>query len=505
MSNRITVSAAAIATTAMLYLAAFTPADEPDGTNADANVLTLQPRQIASNVSAWRVLPDSRLVLIERDKAIFARRMSADGNAGQTKLKQIGPHESANPRHGLDMISRVGPDTLGFTSRKQNAQGTSGGYTVVNLASGKRSLVLDTAQPVLAVPVDANTALLVEPPIPADPNDNLLKVHRLDVDTLQAKALWTRQGVHMFGNAQPAGDDPNKVRLWFYLPYAKPRHPVNSTQAIAIKERPVIQVTLNIKTGKATEITLDRAEAENRAMPRGSWNHPFYARRGKPARRIFTSRDGKVTVSHTGSRVLLTRRGTQADMFGGQYSAKVYPSSDSAKPRRLAIVKAAGEKRELIVMDLKTLDKTRLAEFTELDSVTGWSPGGRFLVAEQYSPTNLDDHGHLVAYEPARWRKVSIFPQENQKYVTLLGFVPGGWAMVAGDTMIEDAIRKTRLSAVDLTNPKRRYTVAQGRLFRVTAVGDELIFSDFDGEHYTLYRAAMPEKKKTPPRRDGDD
>jgi hypothetical protein len=257
---------------------------------------------------------------------------------------------------------------------------------------------------------------------------------------------------------------------------------------------PVIQATLNIESGHAREATLDSKEARTNGLPgpsRYARNRSGQARRGR-----FHSPDGKATVAIKGKRLTLTRRGSSADLFDGNYTAKVYPSSRSTRPRRLAIAKTTGQKRELIVIDLKTLDKTTLATFTELDSVKGWSPCGRFLVAEQYSPTNIKDHGHLVVYEPAKWRKTNVLPGDDQKYISLLGFVPGGWAVVAGDTMIEDAIRKTQLSVVDLANPKRRYAVAQGRLFRVASAGEVLVYSDFDGETYTLYRCEMPERKQ---------
>ncbi|MFP4140031.1 MAG: hypothetical protein ACLFVY_05660 [Phycisphaerae bacterium] len=452
----------------------------------DANATRLTPRKIASDLSNWRILPDSRILLLSGDDGLTARYV-ADKPADSREIKL---------RDGLGDAVSLGGCTVGFTQKR-------GGFDVVNVKTDQRRTVLQTSGPVAPMPLDANTALLIEKPVRHDPNQHTLRVHRLDLDTLRTKPLWKRQGVQAFSSAQPVGDDPNQVRLWFYLASEKPRPAEGSTRTIVFRNNPVTQATLNIKTGHARESTLSSAEARRNGLTNASGrvrSRSHQARQGR-----FRSPDGKATVTIEGKRLTLTRRGSSADLFGGRYETKVYPSSDSAKPRRLAIVKTADEKRELIVMDLKTLDKTKLATFTELDSVKGWSPSGRFLVAEQYSPTNLDDHGHLVAYEPAKWRKVSIFPQEDQKYVTLLGFVPIGWAVVAGDTMIEDAIRKTRLSVVDLANPKRRYTVAQGRLFRVTAIGDELIFSDFDGEHYTLYRAAMPERKKTTPRRDGND
>jgi hypothetical protein len=452
----------------------------------DANALRLTPRKIASDLSKWRILPDSRILLLSGDDGLTARYV-ADKPADSREVKL---------RDGCGDTVSLGECTVGFRQKR-------GGFDVVNVRTGQRQTVLQTSGPVSPLPLDANTALLIEKPLGHDPNQHTLRVHRLDLETLRTRALWTRQGVQAFGNAQPVGDDPNKVRLWFYLASEKPRPAEGSTRASMFRDNPVTQATLNIKTGQAREITLNPAEAKKNGLTNVFRRAP--RKSGQAIRGRFHSPDGKATVTIEGKRLTLTRRGSSADLFGGRYEAKVYPSATGRKPHRLAIVKTAGGKRELIVMDLKTFDKTRLAEFTELDTVKGWSPGGRFLVAEQYSPTNLNDHGHLVAYEPAKWRKVSIFPREDQKYVTLLGFVPGGWAVVAGDTMIEDAIRKTRLSAVDLTNPKRRYTVAQGRLFRVTAVGDELIFSDFDGEHYTLYRTAMPERKRTTPRRDGND
>ncbi len=481
-----TVAAAGMAIVLICLSVPAATADAASDVEGDANAL--QPRKIASNVRNWRILPDSRILLLRKDKHLAARYV-ADNPDKSNQIVLGGSTElmlplSAVQQHAVTVLSAC---TVGL-----NRQG--GGFDVVNVKTGQRQTVLETSRPVSGLPLDANAALLIEQPVQQDANQHILRVHRLDLTTRKTRLVWTRNGVGSFENATPSPTDANAVRLWFTLPIKRPKPPEASIRSTMLRPQPIVQATLDLKTGKAREVTLSRKEAQENGLPspsRYTRGRSAQARRGR-----FHSPDGKATVAIKGKRLTLTRRGSGADLFEGQYSATVFPSSMEDRPRRLAIVKTTGEKRELIMMDLKTLDKTTLATLTELDSVKGWSPSGRFLVAEQYSPTNLDDHGHLVVYEPARWRKASIFPQNDQKYITLLGFAPGGWAVLAGDTMIEDAIGKTRLSVADLTNPDRRCTVAQGRLFRVAAAGDSLIFSDFDGETFTLYRTAMPEPKQ---------
>jgi hypothetical protein len=474
-------------------------ADSADPNAGDTDALTLRADEIAADVLAWRVVPDSAILLMQKDGSAIARVLGDDSsdNRREVKLSATPSERRVPPLRLLNNVRRVGPNTIGYHSLDGKLSAyRCDGFTLAHLASGRRR-ILGLDGRVATVPVDANTSLLIEHPLRSrDPNDQSVRVHRLDLGTLQPKRVWDRSDVTWLGGARLDRDDPNKLTLWYALKAHQPPRGKTTEYGHVPPAHPITRTTLDLRTGKASEITLDPAEARKNGMParrsgRSAGTGPI------SSGRQFHSPDGKATVRVSSGQVLLSRRNVEGDLFTGDYTATVYPSSGGPRPRRLAIVKKTGQERELYVMDLKTLDKTKLTTFTELDSVKGWSPGGRFLVAEQYSPTNLDDHGHLVVYEPARWRKTMVRPGDDQKYISLLGFVPGGWAVVAGDTIVENAIRKTRLSVVDLADPKRRYAIAEGKLFRVAAAGERLVFSDFDGESYTLYRCEMPERKIT--------
>ncbi|MFP4054621.1 MAG: hypothetical protein ACLFV7_12240 [Phycisphaerae bacterium] len=450
----------------------------------EPNAASLEPIKLADDVTHWQVMAGGDIVIMLREDGLYARSLSV---GKEWKLAAMDEKHPVRPRALSHFVRQVGPTSLGFRSLRGRMGLSPSEYTLVDLRNGRQSVVLQGGGVVVPVPVDANTvALLQNVGATADGNDAFLRAVKVNLGSHEVSKLFTLKGSYRL-HATKRLDKTQAVRFWLGPAGQQP-------DSVADPNSTYTQVTLHLdgkKPNTVKTVTPDQIEGAPPAAP-------MFGRRPR-TRRKFISADGKSSVRwETNGRVLLVRGTFEADLFGKEeYNATVMPNRREA-PTWLAIIQRIDGERQLYVLSLKTMGKSRLATLGEMDTVKGWACNGRYLIVEEFARDRKDDHGHLVIHEPAKFRKTTLTPPEGRKYINLLGSAGDRFLVLGADLYYEEAIRGSRLYLCDVEDGRRMYRVYEGKLFKIAEVGGKLLFSDFDGESqtFTLYRCPLPRKKK---------